>query len=508
MIKEEKSGGIEVSSSSAEELEKGLHARLGKLGNKKDTMKRESEDVAVLEGKKIKAEDFVETEDAILIENHAILELESTEEFEDQEESVVTDTLKGPAAPFVAPKPPVVPLQLANSPIASFGNTPKPTANPTPSVGTQAFSMQSGGMEATQQAAAAYYSYMYQAYARAYAPYLGQGGEVGETSGSVPVTSIASQGTVSPSRTIYLGNVPIDVTYEEILNTVRHGAVDSCRILVDKRCAFIDFVTEASATAYMTEATRHGGTLQLRKHTVRVAYAKPNVLPRAIQTAVATGASRVLYLAGLPDARLTEGALKDALSVHGPIELVKVLPDKKTAFVYFVSIRACLHAVQALTADLETWKGVRIGYGRDRCLRSSSSTSQMVTKVQAPISAKLGVILPNISNNPPPTIPQISIQNNPNTLSNVHSNTQFNASLQSITTSNPLAIASAQSAPLSIEALQTRIAELEHLVHNQASIIASQSAFIEVLFFVDLYFLLLIYFVRNRPIVFILIINV
>ena len=307
------------------------------------------------------------------------------------------------------------------------------------------------------QQAAAYYNYMYQAAYNAYAPYLTS------TSQDSTPQQTSQEAPKSPARTIYLGNIPTDITYEEIFNTIRHGIVECCRILPEKKCAFIDFVELSSAISYFTDAAKHGGTIHLRKQTVRVSYAKSSVLPRNIQTAVSSGASRVLYLSGLSDEKISEVFLRKSLESFGPIELIKLLHDKRTVFVYFVSIKSCSQAVQSLTIDSEKlWKGIKIGYGKDRCSFTTSSTIA-TSRPAAPTSSQ-GHRLPF----PPSFYQTVSYPTAPQAI-------------------QPMVQISSAVEPehqieyyKSLDVLKCRVIELESLVEAQAKIIESQASLIDV----------------------------
>jgi len=55
-------------------------------------------------------------------------------------------------------------------------------------------------------------------------------------------------------RTIYVGNLAPDTTYEELLNHVRGGIIDNVKIIEDKNCAFITFVEASAAAAFQQDA--------------------------------------------------------------------------------------------------------------------------------------------------------------------------------------------------------------------------------------------------------------
>lgn len=242
----------------------------------------------------------------------------------------------------------------------------------------------------------AYYAYMYQFY-NAYAPYRSTNEqETPDAATGVSSGKTAADTRMPPSRTIYLGNIPAGTSFEEIFNCIKHGVVDSCRMLPEKNCAFIDFVDINGAIQFFTEYSQPGSSLHIRRNTIRVAYGKSSTVQQSIQTAVASGASRVLYLSGLSAEQLTQTYLRSTLEMYGIIELVKILLEKKTAFVYYVSIKACIAAVQALTVSPDpAWKGIKIGYGKDRC-NQVKNPSAAASAIPGPTSISTMMMMPSL----------------------------------------------------------------------------------------------------------------
>ncbi|KAI8388585.1 uncharacterized protein BYT42DRAFT_611611 [Radiomyces spectabilis] len=183
-------------------------------------------------------------------------------------------------------------------------------------------------------------------------PFLGAGA-------GMPGTSAGNE----LSRTIYLGNVTSDISATEILNQVKTGPVESIRILPEKSCAFLAFVDTGSAQAFYQEHLSRKMTVNGTD--LKVGWGKYNPLPSAIQLAVQAGASRNVYLGHLDD-NITETQLQENLSRFGQIDQVKLIREKRIAFVHFLSIASAMKCVTTLPTE-SAWAGKRVNYGKDRC---------------------------------------------------------------------------------------------------------------------------------------------
>lgn len=165
------------------------------------------------------------------------------------------------------------------------------------------------------------------------------------------------------SRTIYLGGLTKDTTAHEILNHVKTGPVESLRILPEKGCAFLNFVEPLNAQLFYQDYRNR--SLQLQGSDIKVGWGKPGTINLAVQNAIQHGATRNVFIGQVNDDTTTD-SLKTDLAGFGDIELVKIVRDKRIAFVYFTSVAAALKCVNALNQD-PAWAGRRINYGRDRC---------------------------------------------------------------------------------------------------------------------------------------------
>ncbi|KAG2226137.1 hypothetical protein INT45_011754 [Circinella minor] len=169
------------------------------------------------------------------------------------------------------------------------------------------------------------------------------------------------------SRTIYLGNVPNDIVASDIFDTVRCGAVESLKFLLEKNCAFLTFVEPASAQQYYQQylATK----LTINKQEIKVGWGKYTPRENTVQEALKRGGSRNVYIGQIDDS-VTEDSLKMDCAKYGMIDQARILRDKNIAFVHFATIAAATKAVTLLPNE-PNYKKRRVNYGKDRCAQQS-----------------------------------------------------------------------------------------------------------------------------------------
>ncbi len=166
------------------------------------------------------------------------------------------------------------------------------------------------------------------------------------------------------SRTVYLGNVPLNITAEELLNHIRSGVIESVKIMPEKMCAFISFLDSSSATLFHSDAILK--RLTINNHDIRIGWGKNTPIPPAVTAAVQRdGATRNVYLGNLPE-KITELEIRKDLEKFGPIDTIKIVREKSIGFVHFLSILSAIRAVQQLPLDSK-WANKKIFYGKDRC---------------------------------------------------------------------------------------------------------------------------------------------
>lgn len=165
-------------------------------------------------------------------------------------------------------------------------------------------------------------------------------------------------------RTVYIGNIPSNTHVSELLDLVRFGPIESVRMLPEKNCAFVSFLTGHVAAAFHADMTVK--RVSLHKHELKVGWGKPSAPPPAVVMAAQNQhATRNVYIGGI-DGNFTEESLRLDLSRFGDIDQIKIMRDTNVCFVHFLSIQAAMTVVSSLTLEPK-WKGKRVNYGKDRC---------------------------------------------------------------------------------------------------------------------------------------------
>ena len=181
---------------------------------------------------------------------------------------------------------------------------------------------------------------------------------------AMPTAAMATTGMVPVGRTVYIGNMPPDVSAEELLDNVHFGPIESVRLLPEKNCAFVSFLSGQVAAAFHADSSVR--RISLRNRELKIGWGKPSVPPPAVMYAVQHhNASRNVYFGQLDDS-VTEDILRSTLSKYGPIDQIKLIREQRIAFVHFLSIQAAMKVVSSLPMDTE-WSKYRINYGKDRC---------------------------------------------------------------------------------------------------------------------------------------------
>ncbi|KAJ3040116.1 hypothetical protein HDV00_011440 [Rhizophlyctis rosea] len=236
------------------------------------------------------------------------------------------------------------------------------------------------GLSPSQYAAASNSYSQYQAAANAQF----QAAQAAAANAQYQATSYASGLTslAATMRTVYLGNLPSPVSYEEVINNVKGGALEQVKILEEKNCAFVTFVEASAAQSYYQDA--QGKRLQINNQEVKIGWGKHSSIPTNVLAALQNGASRNVFIGNIDDT-VTEPMLFQEFTKFGPIDQVKILSDKRIAFVHMASIGAAMKAVSSLPND-PRWVNRRINYGKDRCAYSTKNGTSSPTATGASTS--------------------------------------------------------------------------------------------------------------------------
>ncbi|CAO3583700.1 unnamed protein product [Absidia cylindrospora] len=185
---------------------------------------------------------------------------------------------------------------------------------------------------------------------------------------NLSLTSLLPAPSHRAMRTVYLGNLAPDTQISDILDQIRSGFLETVRPLPEKNCVFLTFV-DAGAAAHFY----HQGFSRLLGMEFKLGWGKPSDLPTNIGLALQHGASRNVFLGSL-DESVSEDVIREDLKRFGTIEHVRLLREKKIAFVHFLSIANAIKCVNNLPNEGE-WQNRRISYGRDRCFPTMNNTT-------------------------------------------------------------------------------------------------------------------------------------
>lgn len=184
-----------------------------------------------------------------------------------------------------------------------------------------------------------------------------------------PQQSGGPNGSVAPSRTVYLGNIPSDIQPNELLDYVRSGILENVKILPSKNCAFISFIDQQSALLFHSDCILK--KLSIKGHDIRIGWGKnTSILPAVMEAIQRDGATRNVYLGNLNNPAngelITEEELREDLSCYGVIDCIKIIPEKGIAFIHFLSILSAIRCVANLPLK-EKYLDKKCFYGKDRC---------------------------------------------------------------------------------------------------------------------------------------------
>jgi RNA recognition motif-containing protein len=182
-------------------------------------------------------------------------------------------------------------------------------------------------------------------------------------------------------RTLYLGNLSSDTTIEDILSSIRGGIVEQIKLFPERSCAFVTFLDPAVSTAIYSEAqTRR---IMINGNDIKVGWGKQSSPSPSLLQAVHNGASRNVFI-GNTDELVTEPFLHRELSKFGAIDQIKIIPDKRIAFVHMCSISTAMKVVATLPLDPK-WVTYRLNYGKDRCAHNSKIVPSLTIPVIPPV---------------------------------------------------------------------------------------------------------------------------
>ncbi|KAJ3285246.1 hypothetical protein HDU79_007475 [Rhizoclosmatium sp. JEL0117] len=181
------------------------------------------------------------------------------------------------------------------------------------------------------------------------------------------MSSNTSSAVNMPTRTVYLGNIPAGTTYEDILNMVKFGPLESIKMIEEKSCCFLTFIEASSAMQFFNEY--QGKRVLIGDQEIKFGWGKASICPQFTNIPtppdVLNGSCRNVYI-GQCDETVTEESLRTEFEPFGPIDQIRVIPDKHIAFVHLCSVAQAMKAVATLP-NRPFFAGKKVNYGKDRC---------------------------------------------------------------------------------------------------------------------------------------------
>ncbi|GAA5968271.1 hypothetical protein JCM11641_003789 [Rhodosporidiobolus odoratus] len=205
-----------------------------------------------------------------------------------------------------------------------------------------------------------------------------------EGAGAISLTPPLQQ----PTRSLWVGNLDPKTSPAELQAVFApYGAIESLRLIPEKECGFVNFVSIADAMRAKEDVlNRLGGQLTKTSGLVRIGYGKAEstpaptapglvhprstaggmVLASSADLNLQTQPTRALWVGSIPSTT-TPNHLLAIFSSFGPIESARVLTHKSCGFVNFerlddaVAARKALNGREILGAEVGA---VRIGYAK------------------------------------------------------------------------------------------------------------------------------------------------
>ncbi|KAM3579697.1 hypothetical protein VKS41_007781 [Umbelopsis sp. WA50703] len=185
------------------------------------------------------------------------------------------------------------------------------------------------------------------------------------------------QGTSAqtPTRSLWIGNIDMSVSEDDLHQMFSpYGAIESLRLLTEKECAFINFVSLDDAIRAKDDVL---GKLNGRigQCIVRVGFGKIEASASDSNTLQPT---RALWIGSLPP-NTSSAKLHGIFSQYGNIESARVLTHKNCGFVNFDTVENAVAAKKALQQKEVFGSGtglLRIGFAKATSQKSSEDLFQ------------------------------------------------------------------------------------------------------------------------------------
>ncbi|OJK03712.1 hypothetical protein ASPACDRAFT_111654 [Aspergillus aculeatus ATCC 16872] len=179
--------------------------------------------------------------------------------------------------------------------------------------------------------------------------------------------SEASAATPTDQRTVMIRNLPDRVTYRDVVDAVKSGALVHVYLRARERIASVSFVEEAAARSFLQHSNTHG-LLVAGKRVETLWNDRQFYVPPYVRNKICNGASRNLVLYNVHP-NVTEWVIrKDLEHIHNLI-VISVKFNNGNAYISTNSVHNALFARSCMMSRF-TYKGTRIGFYPDECAQS------------------------------------------------------------------------------------------------------------------------------------------
>ncbi|KAI9284735.1 hypothetical protein BC943DRAFT_325493 [Umbelopsis sp. AD052] len=220
-------------------------------------------------------------------------------------------------------------------------------------------------------------------------------------------TSPSSSQAQQPTRSLWLGNIDSSLTVNDLTHLFgMYGPIESARVLLEKECAFVNFLRLEDALAAKDDLVNKLNC-RIAGHTVKVGFGKPEAIAQIGCNelgANSQGPTRALWIGNLPNGT-SSGALMAAFAPFGAIESARVLTHKNCGFVNFEQQEDAMLAKKSLqNKDIPgLGPAARIGYAK---VPGNSTTSAI--DIDANSNPSRTPQSSFTSHSGPPSLPQAS----------------------------------------------------------------------------------------------------
>lgn len=176
------------------------------------------------------------------------------------------------------------------------------------------------------------------------------------------------------NRTIFLGNLPPQVTMTDICNTIRGGTLEKINLINEKNICFITFVDPVSACNFFTFYQQN--ILMILNKKIKVSWGKHSgELKSLLKLAILKGASRNIYIGGLKLGKcfnkdnkketFSEFNIRKKFGKFGELEQINFLIAKDCFFVNFAEIQSAIECLDKIRDD-PLYRNLQVNFGKDR----------------------------------------------------------------------------------------------------------------------------------------------